>query len=148
MRQTSARILMALHEGHVLKRVVDRCQEDPDHFIVMTWQIGEYGGETFIETPERPRAYRKDFTEAAHDGLWMDDLVEGVPNTGTNEVIVMTPKGLAKAQELYGPVTAKVVVKHEEGIEALSPAPGGSPAVPTGEIIVRDDMEPVVPRGP
>jgi hypothetical protein len=148
MRQTSARILRALHEGHVLKRIVDRCQEDPDCFIIMTWQIEEYGGETFIETPERPNAYRRDFSEAAHDQLWMADLVEGVPNTGTNEVIVMTPVGLAKAQELYGPIAVKVVVKHEDGIEALSPAPDGSTAVPTGEIVVRDDMEPVAPGGP
>lgn len=148
MRQTSARILRALHEGNVLKRIVDRCEEDPDIYVVMTWQAEDLDSEPFIETVDRPRAYRRDFSQAAYEDLAWSGLIQRIPNTGTNALLALTPDGLAKAQELYGPIAADVLVKHDDGVEILPPGPGCGPAVPTGKVSVPDFLKASEPAGP
>lgn len=138
MRKTSLRILKALHEGHILRRYVDRCQEDPDVFHVLTCQVTEAGGETFLEGVDPVAEYRRSFSETPVDDLRMAEFLEWIPETGTNALFALTPKGLQAAQALYGPIAAKVMVKHEEGVEIVPPTGDGSDALPTGDITIHD----------
>lgn len=141
MRSTSARILKGLHEGFVLQVFVDRGGRDPDTYRLMTWQVDEIEGEPYLRTERAAEGYRRGFSYAAADDLRMDGLIAWLPNTGTNALHALTPAGLVEAQALYGPIAAKVLVKHEAGAELVSPNPDGTAAVPAGTMDVPDFAE-------
>jgi hypothetical protein len=141
MRKTSERLLKAMHQGHILRVIVDRCQEDPDEYLVMDWNVLDLRGTILIESNDVVPEYRRPYSVSAVEALQMDELVEWIPNTGTNALLTLTPKGLELVQELHGPTSAKVPVKHDDGIEIVQPTPDGTPAVPTGEITVYDSMD-------
>lgn len=124
MRSTSARILKGLHEGFVLQVFVDRGGRDPDTYQLMTWQVDEVEGEPYLRTERVAEDYRRGFSYAAADDLGMNGLISRLPNTGTN---ALTPAGLAEAQALYGPIAAKVLVRHDAGVETLAPPRTAAP---------------------
>lgn len=139
MRTTSARVLKGLHEGYVLMVCVDRGGRNSDAYHLMSWKVEVVEGEAYLSAQSVAKAYQRPFSYAAADDLRMDGLLEWLPNTGTNALFALTREGLAVAQGIIGPVASRVLVKHEAGVETLSPAGCGGPTAPTGTIAVPDE---------
>lgn len=88
------------------------------------------------EEKRTPKKFSGKFAYNRYDDLYFDGLVDKTPDTRSNRRVCLTPDGLAKAQELFGPITEAVPVVYEDGVYLVVPNPAG-PAVER-TVLVRD----------
>lgn len=153
MFKNAARMLEGLHAGHIVIRDHNGSLEGDEDAWVFGWEVeiwGEALHDRALSPTSVPKSHPRRFDWMRADDLLMDDLIERSPNGPSRGRYVLTEKGLAAAQERFGPIVDPVPVLLEDAaresdpdglgpaarVVLVNPSPGVAATVEGAETIV------------